>query len=236
MQPDAIRVIIVEDDTDLRESMETFLSMSGFSVDGVGTCREFYRSLDTTPYDIAVLDIGLPDQSGIILAEYLHNNTTMGIIMLTARDSNEDKLKGYDAGADIYLTKPVDSRLLASAITNLAARLQPRTCEPPRAAQTPSWLLNQNSWTLLTPAGDPIALTALEYNFMTIMAQSPGAPVSRADLIQKLYSRSDDYTSKALDAMIYRLRSKVMAASNLAIPVKSVHFQGYCFTAPLTIH
>ncbi|MBV5339677.1 MAG: response regulator transcription factor [Deltaproteobacteria bacterium] len=235
MQPEAIRVIIVEDDIDLRESLETYLSMCGFLVAGVGTCRDFYRAPDSHSFDIAVLDVGLPDQSGIVLAEYLHSNTTMGIIMLTAKDSNEDKLKGYDAGADIYLTKPVESRMLASAITNLAGRLKPRTVNiAPKAVQA-AWALNKTNWILQSPHGDVVTLTTLEVNFLSLLSSSPGVPVSRGDLLQKLYNRSDDYTGKALDVMIYRLRSKVAAAGAVPLPVKSIRSAGYSFAAPLDI-
>lgn len=235
MQPDVIRVIIVEDDIDLRESLETYLSMNGFFVAGVGTCRDFYRALDSDLYDIAILDIGLPDQSGIVLAEYLRSNGKMGIIILTARDSDKDKLKGYDAGADIYLTKPVDSRILASAITNLAARLKPRPVSVEPKAMHEVWVLNKTRWTLLTPHGDTAELTVIEVNFLSLLSQSPGVPVSRAELLQKLYSRNDDYTGKSLDVMMYRLRAKVAAAGDMPLPVKSTRSTGYAFTAPLHI-
>ena len=235
MQPDTIRVIIVEDDIDLRESLETYLSMSGFFVAGVGTCRDFYRALDSHLFDIAVLDVGLPDQSGIVLAEYLHSNTTMGIIMLTAKDSDEDKLKGYDAGADIYLTKPVDSRMLASAITNLGGRLKPRTVNITPEAVQAEWVLNKTNWILQTPHGDTAALTALEVNFLSLLSSSPGIPVSRADLLHELYNRNDDYTGKALDVMIYRLRAKIAAAGAVPLPVKSIRSTGYFLAASLDI-
>ena len=236
MQPEVIRVIIVEDDIDLRESLETYLSMSGFFVAGVGTCRDFYRALDSHSFDIAALDVGLPDQSGIVLAEYLHSNTTMGIIMLTAKNSDEDKLKGYDAGADIYLTKPVDSRLLVSAITNLAARLKPRNISNDETEVAhEEWILNKASWILQSPHGDTASLTTLEVNFLSLLSLSPGIPVSRTDLLQNLYSRSDDYTGKALDVMIHRLRTKVAAAGTAPLPVKSIRSAGYLFAAPLSL-
>ena len=234
MESDAIRIIIVEDDRDLRESLETYLSMSGFLVEGVGTSHEFYRALDSHSFDIALLDIGLPDQSGIVLAEYLHNNTYTGIIMLTAKDSDEDKLRGYDAGADIYLTKPIDSRMLASAVTNLAYRLKPHRGTIMQEVSTSEWLVNKASWNLQTADGKVVPLTPLEVKFLTLLSDSPGVPVSRADLLQELYSRSDDYTGKALDVMLYRLRAKITAVSELPLPVKSIRTQGYCLTAPLT--
>jgi len=234
MDSNVIRVIIVEDDEDLRESLFGLLSLHGFSVAGCGSCREFYRELDRQEYDIALLDIGLPDQSGTVLAEYLRDNTTMGIIMLTARDSKEDSLAGYEAGADVYLTKPADARLLVSAITNLAKRIKPRSVKPLPVVLT-SWVLEQIRMELLTPSDEKIALTGKEFSFLLLLAQANGVPVSRADIMLALYNHTDEYSGKALDALIYRLRSKVTASATLRLPVTSIHSVGYSFTAPFTL-
>ena len=235
MDTESIRVIIVEDDEDLRESLMVLLSLNGFSVAGCGSCREFYRTLDTQEFDIALIDIGLPDQSGMVLAEYLRDNMAMGIIILTARDSGEDTLAGYDAGADVYLTKPADGRLLVSAITNLAKRMKPRSGKQALAHQ-PAWILDQIQRELLTPSGERIDLTGKEYRFLFNLAQSNGTPLSRADIMLTLYNYTDEYSGKALEALIYRLRCKVAATVDLPLPLKSIHSGGYCFTAPFLLH
>jgi DNA-binding response OmpR family regulator len=234
MDSNVIRVVIVEDDEDLRKSLLVLLSLHGFSVAGCGSCREFYRELDRQEYDIALLDIGLPDQSGTVLSEYLRDNTTMGIIMLTARDSQADSLVGYEAGADVYLTKPADGRLLVSAITNLAKRIKPRSVKESPAEQK-SWVLDQLRMALLTPSDEKIALTGKEFSFLLQLAQANGVPVSRADIMLSLYNHTDEYSGKALDALIYRLRSKVTASATLRLPVTSIHSVGYSFTALFTL-
>ena len=233
MDGNMIRVVIVEDDEDLRKSLVVLLSLHGFSVAGCGSGREFYRELDRQEYDIALLDIGLPDQSGTVLAEYLRDNTTMGIIMLTARDSKADSLVGYEAGADVYLTKPADGRLLVSAITNLAKRIKPHSVTLP--AERTSWILEKIRMELFTPSDEKIALTGKEFSFLLRLAQSKGEPVNRADIMLALYNHTDEYSGKALDALVYRLRSKVTAAVNLRLPVTSIHSVGYSFTAPFTL-
>ncbi|MFZ4860502.1 MAG: response regulator transcription factor, partial [Desulfuromonadaceae bacterium] len=169
-----------------------------------------------------------------VLAEYLRDNTTMGIIMLTARDSKEDNLSGYEAGADVYLTKPADGRLLVSAITNLAKRIKPRSVKPLPVVLT-SWVLDQIRMELFTPSGEKIALTGKEFSFLLHLAQSKGEPVNRADIMLALYNHTDEYSGKALDALIYRLRSKVTASATLRLPVTSIHSVGYSFTAPFTL-
>ena len=112
------RVIIVEDDQDLRESLVEFLNLAGHDVSGVGSGLEFYQAIAASSFAIAVVDVGLPDQCGYVITEYIRKNPAMGVIMLTARDAIEDRVRGYDAGADLYMVKPVDSRELGAAITS----------------------------------------------------------------------------------------------------------------------
>ena len=235
MNPEAVRIIIVEDDRVLRESLVEYLTLAGYQVVGAGSGREFYRALDTGSYDVAIIDVGLPDQSGLVLARYLRTNTAMGIIILTARDAEEDQLSGYQAGADLYLTKPVSSRVLASAIAQLSNRLSAAAAVTPREEAT-GWILDLASWKLLTPQDSAIELTSLELEFLKLLAKSSGSAVGRVKLIQQLYpSRTDDYSSRALDALVRRLRDKISCFPNAPNPVKSAYGIGFCFAEPLSM-
>ena len=236
MAADKIRLIIVEDDHVLRESLIEYLTLAGYQVVGAGSGREFYRAMDAGSYDIAIIDIGLPDQSGLVLADYLRVNTTMGIIILTARDGEEDQLSGYEAGADLYLTKPVSTRVLASAIAKLSKRLTTSTEPVLHEETTFCWILDQSSWTLLTPQHALIELTSLELEFLKQLTKSPGCAISREQLIQHLYpSRTNDYSSRALDALVRRLREKISSLPNRSNPVKSSYGVGFSFTEPLYV-
>ncbi len=93
---------MVEDDADFRESLIKYLKLHGYDVTGVGSAMEFYQHIATGQYAFAIVEIVLPDQNGLVLTEYLKNNTDMRIIILTARANIEDKLAGYYSGADIY--------------------------------------------------------------------------------------------------------------------------------------
>jgi DNA-binding response OmpR family regulator len=103
-------VIIVEDDPDLLENLVEFLMLEGFNVQGVSCVLDFFQTLSISDFDIAIVDIGLPDKSGFEVVKHLRDNTNMGIIILTARDSINDKMMGYDAGTDYYFVKPVEIR------------------------------------------------------------------------------------------------------------------------------
>ena len=230
-----IRVIIVEDDRDLRESIVEFLTLAGHDACGVGSSLEFYRAIAESSFSIAVVDVGLPDQCGYILAEYIRKNTAMGVIILTARDAVEDRVRGYGAGADLYMVKPVDCRELAAAITNLAVRLRGRLPLSEYAAVPASWQLVRQSWRLVPPAGAAVLLTAKEMQFMECFASNLGKPVLRDTFLAALGYRDDEYASRAMDSLVRRLRRKIEEDLRLPSPIKTVHSVGYCFTAPLII-
>lgn len=230
-----VRVIIVEDDRDLRETLVEYLSLKGFDACGVGSCLEFYRSLAGPPFAVAVIDLGLPDQSGFVLAEYIRRNTEMGVVIVTARDALHDRLQGYQSGADLYLAKPVDCRELSAAIRNLARRLSKRSLSAPRELPPGSWRVARESWQLVTPSGVPIRLTAREMQFITSLAGTPDQPVNRSALLALLGYPDDEYTKRAMDSLVRRLRRKIEAVSGHPSPIKTIHGFGYSFTASVTV-
>ncbi len=162
------RIIIVEDDQDLLENMVKYLTLTGYEVMGVGSAGEFYAHITQQRYALAIIDIGLPDQNGLVLAEYVRKNTDMWVIILTACSTLDDKLAGLKSGAYFYLVKPVDCSELAATIANLFVRLDvvpPLMAEEhQRGESVPDqaggpWRLDRNGWIVITPKGDSIALT-----------------------------------------------------------------------------
>ena len=235
MNVESCRILIVEDDQVLRESVIEYLKLIGYQVTGAGSGREFYRALDAGSYDIAVIDVGLPDQSGLVLADYLRENSNTGIIILTARDSEEDQHSGYEAGADLYLTKPVSTRVLASAIAKLSERLMPSTLPTFTEVQA-GWVLDLTSWTLSTVESASVKLTSIEIEFLKLLSKSDGGGASRDTLLQHIYpNRIDDYSSRSLDALVRRLRGKISRLPGKPNPLKSSYGIGYSFSEPLSI-
>jgi len=235
---DRVKVIIVEDDQDLRESIVECLTLSDFEVDGVGSGLEFYRAIASTTFDVAVFDIGLPDQSGYTLAGYARQNSSMGIIIMTARNESEDRLKGYDAGADLYMVKPVDCRELAAAIRNLHSRIAasvPLQDHSDQAEPASCWLLEKSTWRLVTPNRRNIPLTAKEMQFVSCLAVTAGSTVSRDTLLARLGYGDDEYANRAMDSLVRRLRRKLEEQISAPSPLKTVHTIGYCFSAPIII-
>lgn len=230
------RIIVAESRGDLLDGLVKSLNLAGLQATGVSSVLQFYRSIADCCYSVAVLDAELPDQSAHVLAEYLRDNTCMGVIALSAGSTVEDRVRGYGAGVDIYLEKPVDCRELIAAILRLASRLGGRGCSDSRQPSDPgAWQLLRETWTLLTPEGAAIALTAKEMLFLECIAERPGKPVRRNRLLEVLGYLDDEYTNRAMDSLVRRLRRKVEASSPQSSPIRTIHTQGYCFTAPIRI-
>ncbi|NTV03045.1 MAG: response regulator transcription factor [Chlorobiaceae bacterium] len=235
------RIIIVEDDRDLLENMVKYLRLAGYEVTGTASAGEFYRHIATEAFSLAVIDIGLPDQSGLVLSEYVRNNTDMRIILLTARSTLDDKLNGLKSGADFYMVKPVDCSELSATIENMFMRLgaeHPAMLEdvhgipPAPARQVAPWRLDGKGWVLYTPEGREIRLTAKEYKFMDTLVREPAAIVSRREILKILEYPPTGQASHALESMISRLRRKIEGMHG-EFPVKTSHGEGYCLTVAI---
>lgn len=232
-----IRLIVVEDDTDLRETLEECLTLSGFAVDTAGSALAFFQKLATESYDIAIIDVGLPDQSGFDIAELLRKRPEIGIVMMTARGSTEDRIRGFSCGADLYFVKPVDCRELAAAAANLARRLNGGDGEsrPDDERGGESWVFDRSGWVLQSGGGAEVALTSAEMRLMAGLLEHPGETVTRHGLMQAVGYADDDYGSRSLEALVRRLRRKIEAATGGGAPIKTVHARGYLFSAAIKV-
>jgi len=237
-------VIIAEDDMAIRKGLVKYLTLVGYDVTGVGSALEFYQQIAVHPFQIAILDIGLPDQSGIALCEYIRNNTDMRIVMLTGCSTMEDKLAAYSSGADIYLIKPVDFRELSASINNLLKRndsprqtphqqLRANEAEPTSEENKKSWELVREEWSLYDPNGKMITLTSKEFEFMNCFVSNSHNTIQRKDILSILAYEHNEYGKRALESLVYRLRSKIEIDGTS--PIKTVFGVGFNFTEELII-
>ena len=223
--PPNIVLYVVEDDGDLREEVELSLNERGFTARGFPGSRELYRGLLEAPCDILILDIGLPGEDGFSVLEYIRSTTQIGVIMFRARGQTEDRVRALMAGADIYLVKPVDMDELSANIISLFRRMPRR--EGARAETTPCWRLSADGWHLLAPAGERVALSALERTLLEVLLRDPGATVTREALVDALGQHPDEVLSNRLDMLISRLRRKISQATGLLPPLYSVRGVGF---------
>ncbi|MBN8938898.1 MAG: response regulator transcription factor [Rhizobiales bacterium] len=226
------RIILVEDDHDLRQSIADYLRLRKIHVTEAASGIALYKALRQESYDIAVMDVNLPDVSGFELARDIAPQGEMGIIMLTARAGRDDRVRGYAEGADLYLTKPVDSEELALAIVNLGHRIRRARAQPvgEQAAlavtsEDAPWLLDRQSQVLRSSGGAFARLSARETILLDYMARHPDKTVSR-DEISALFGHAEPAPeSRRIDAAFARLRSK-LKAEGMDLPVRVVHGAG----------
>lgn len=218
-----VAIIVVEDDADLRYTICAFLEAFGFDVRGAADAVAFDGLWRERPADILVLDINLPGEDGFSIAARVRAASSAGIVMMTARGRVDDRVSGFEVGADNYMVKPVVLRELVAVIKGLARRLNGSATEP---AGEP-WSLDPVEWAIVAPNSVSVPLTAAEFSVLEVLMASPGRPVTRGKLLEALGN-----TNRAsLDSLLSRLRRKVAPTSGLPLPIKSVRAVGYVFTA-----
>ncbi|MBF0333272.1 MAG: response regulator transcription factor [Alphaproteobacteria bacterium] len=220
------KVLVIEDEPDLRATTVSFLNLSGFVADGVGGCAECEAWLTTHDCDLVVLDLGLPDGAGLPIAQTLKARGKYGIVIVTARGELDDRLRGYEFGADQYLVKPVDMRELVAVLNALYDRLP---------VAKPSWRLDPLTWRLTASNGREVRLTQSELIVLKTMTQVPGELVSRTAVIESLGYQAAGYDPRRLEILIRRLRNKIAEETGLDVPIETVHGLGYAFTASINV-
>lgn len=218
-----IKVLIIEDEPDLQEALIAFLNMEGFVADGVGSLQAAELWMQTHDLDVLLLDLGLPDGDGLSWLKGRFELQHKGVIITTARGSNADRLAGAQAGADVYLVKPIFPEEIASLINNLVRRIRP--------VATATWKLDPIQWNLISPEGIAIKLTHSEHVILHRLMLSAGKPVRRDALIKELGHDPVYYDSRRLEILIRRLRNKAKVHCSEDMPLETVHGLGYAFTA-----
>ena len=226
--------ILVEDDVDLRMSLIDALGASGHTVTGVGSAVELYQRLAAAAHpDVAILDVNLPHYDGLSIAEYLSANTDLAIIMITGRGASEDRVKGYRAGADLYLVKPVDCEELSAAIDSLSKKRSARLTRAENDERF--WQLDRPSFRLIAPNGAGVVLTRRELQLLDRFLMPAGTMIERSALLAIFGYVADDPASRALDAAISRLRAKVQADCGTGLPLLTVQGRGFVFSGRLDV-
>lgn len=216
------RIIIVEDEPVLRDNLIIGLTAHGFDVRGVADGLLLDRALAEQPADIVVLDLGLPGEDGVDIAMRLKGRPELGLIMVTARSSADDRVLGLESGADCYFVKPVNINELAVAIKNLERRLVKR----PDTA----WQLNMAASSLCTSGGISVFLTDQECSLLALLLSKAGVNVTYQEIFIALGQPDDIYSKARLEVLVSRLRSKVVKADMTStLPIKVRHSVGYIF-------
>ncbi|WP_178861452.1 response regulator transcription factor [Thiomicrorhabdus cannonii] len=225
-----IKLLIVEDDAHTQHLLQLFFQktpqftprFSSLGSQAIALFEEFAP-------DIVILDITLPDASGLDLISHFRTDSQIGIIMLSGSDASGDKVEALTRGADIYLEKPVDLPFLKASVIRLHQRLQQSQVAPLLAEQTeePLWTLNSQSWSLDFNHQIKVRLTPSEFKLLDLLLSHNGKPASSEWLAQKLNREAYDSYEKVISTLISRLRKKIKDETQQSLIIKAYRNEGY---------
>ena len=219
-----MRLLLAEDDQELGARLKRYLDRHGFAVDVFdnGVDAGFYGS--DTPYDVIVLDLGLPRRSGLeILAEWRCSGISTPVLILTARDTWQEKVQGLQQGADDYLTKPFrEEELLA----RLQALIRRNTGTVGESLAANGWVLDEHTQSV-SREGQRWPLTGIEFRLLRYFMLHPGHILSKSRLTEHVYEQDADKDSNVIEVYVNRLRQKL---GNDVISTR--RGQGYVFGEP----
>ena len=217
-------VLVVEDNDALREIVVSYLKDNGFKTKAVDCAEELDHQLSKQIVDMVILDLNLPGEDGLSIAKRLRNsNPKIGIIMFTARTSIEDKIRGYESGADIYLAKPVSNQELLAAVNSLSRRISAhQTIKKTRS----KLILNVREKKLSGPAGNCI-LNESDVIILNALSTSKDQMVEYWQLLELLNLTQSDHGKSNLEVKIVRLRKKLEEVGANSDTIKSLRNKGY---------
>jgi len=201
-----MRILVVEDEPDLRRQLEKAMVEAGYAVDVAEDGEEGQFLGDTEPYDAVVLDLGLPKIDGVtVLKSWRDGGKAFPVLILTARGRWSEKVEGFDAGADDYLTKPFHVEELLARMRALLRRAAGHATSSIECGD----LRVDTRAARATVGGEPIRLTSHEYKVLAYLMHHRGRVVPRTELVEYIYDQDSDRDSNTIEVFIGRLRRKI---------------------------
>ncbi|MGF1474751.1 MAG: response regulator [Geminicoccaceae bacterium] len=219
-----MRLLIVEDDPELADQIDRATRRAGYAVDQADNGIDAKHFGETEPYDLIVLDLGLPELDGLsVLESWRRGGVTTPVLILTGRDSWSEKVRGIDAGADDYLAKPFHMEEL---LARLRALLR-RSAGHASAELVLGPIRLDTRAATVTVAGSPVRLTGHEFRLLAYLMHHPGKVCSRTELTEHIYDQDFDLDSNTIEVFVGRLRKKIGADH-----IETVRGMGYRLIEP----
>lgn len=225
-------IAVVDDEAEIRSSIVEYLGMHGFRVseaDGAATLRRLVGKGEQ--FDLVILDIRMPGEDGLSLARWLREHVKTGVIMLTASGDTVDRITGLEVGADDYVSKPFDLRELLARVRSVLRRVAAMPTKPtmPEQIRFGRFILELGSKTLSTEAGEPVALTTMEFDLLKAFATHPNRVLSRDQLLDLAHGKGAEPFDRSIDIRVTRLRRKIEDVPDRPEIIKTIRGAGYMF-------
>ncbi|MBY0243678.1 MAG: response regulator transcription factor [Burkholderiaceae bacterium] len=218
-----VRILLVEDDGELAELIRDYLTAKGYAVSVLARGDQVLPWLRSDKADLVLLDLMLPGLDGLRVCQLLRQQSNIPVLMLTARNQHLDQIDGLESGADDYVVKPVEPRVLLARIQALLRRTQP----PPVEELTCGQLTLQRRCRRADLAGQQLDLTHSEFELLWLLAEHAGQAVSRDTMLQYLRGIEFDGLDRSADVVVSRLRRKLADNPKNPQKIKTVWCQGY---------
>jgi two-component system, OmpR family, response regulator RegX3 len=226
---DVARVLVVEDEESFSDALSYMLRKEGFEVSVADTGPAALTEFDRTGADIVLLDLMLPEMSGTEVCRQLRSKSQVPIIMITARDSEIDKVVGLEIGADDYVTKPYSPRELVARIRAVLRRQTVDVAETSSPTLSVGPVRMDVDRHVVTVDGEPVQLPLKEFELLELLLRNAGRVLTRGQLIDRIWGADYVGDTKTLDVHVKRLRSKVEPAPSNPRHIVTVRGLGYKF-------
>jgi DNA-binding response OmpR family regulator len=222
------RVLLIEDHRTVREGLRLALTRQGHAVEAFESGEQALSHLAAAPADVVVLDLMLPGMDGFEVCRRIRADQDLPIIMLTARDDDMDVVAGLEAGADDYVVKPVQARVLEARIRAVLRRTRTREAEPPSVEKHGDLTIDRAAL-VVRKNGEPVSLAPTELRLLLELAATPGRVHSRQQLLEAVWEQGYLGDSRLVDACVQRLRAKIEDDTTAPAYVQTVRGFGYRF-------
>ena len=231
---DSTHVLIVEDDEVARTKLAGYLETAGHRVSEAVDGRGLRQVMASDPVDLVLLDINLPGEDGLDLTRFIRASHDVGIILVTGRTDDVDRIVGLEIGADDYVTKPFNPRELLARVKTLLRRTTARTPSASETKMFSGWQFDARSRRLASPEGDKVELTRAEFELLNALVAHPGIVLTRERLLGCITHRSWDPGDRTVDVLVRRLRRKLEVDPKSPELIITAHGEGYMFAAEVS--
>jgi two-component system phosphate regulon response regulator OmpR len=223
------RLLVVDDDAELRELAQAYLTQQGFDVETVADGARMDAALASHAYDLIILDLMLPGEDGLSIAKRLKGQCDVPIIIVSAQGEDVDRIVGLEIGADDYIAKPFNPRELLARIRAVLRRAQSRpAAEADTVTRFGPFELDLNAHRL-TRDGKPVALTSGEFDLLVILVAHPNKVLDRDRLLDLLTGAERSPFDRSIDVRVTRLRGKIEQNPSEPVYIKTIWGKGYMF-------
>lgn len=224
-------ILIVEDEVVTRTTLKSLFEAEGYGVFEAENGEEMHSHFENQSIDLVIMDINLPGKNGLILAREVRDKKNVGLIFLTGRDNDVDRILGLEIGADDYLTKPFNPRELTIRARNLLARTSNANEDEdlPSKVSFNGWVLDGDSRSLISPSGKEFRLPRSEFRALHLFLSNPGKILTREQLILEMTGRELRTNDRTVDVTIRRIRKHFESEPDAEDLIVTIHGEGYRF-------